>query len=395
MGRRIPNANRQGGEKGRFRKEPAFHFVARGAAGNIWRQAAFLFQRLRDGLGHAPLIPKDEPLEYSMIRTLLTTTALVALLSTGALAQDSAPATPPATPPADSAMPPVGGIDGAETFILSQGYTPADNDSLASRIMGTQVYTGTGDDAEAIGDINDLVLDSDGSIAAVIVGVGGFLGVGEKNVAVPYSDLQWSTDADGNSRAVMATTKDDLATAPDFIWPPDASEATPPLGDNDAGGAMAPAPDAAANTDAEITPNANDTTNISPDMTTDQPEASSMAPDPTKMQPLDEATLTADDLKGIGVFGQNDEQIGTIGDLVVDADGKIDAVVVDVGGLLGVGSKPVAVGFDNLQFAVDASNQRYLFLNATKEQLDKQPQFNKDTYPQERDAQRLVVNPNG
>ena len=179
-----------------------------------------------------------------MIRTLLTTTALVALLSTGALAQDSAPATPPATPPADNAMPPVGGIDGAETFILSQGYTPADNDSLASRIMGTQVYTGTGDDAEAIGDINDLVLDSDGSIAAVIVGVGGFLGVGEKNVAVPYSDLQWSTDADGNNRAVMATTKDDLATAPDFIWPPDASEATPPLGDNDAGGAMAPAPDA-------------------------------------------------------------------------------------------------------------------------------------------------------
>jgi sporulation protein YlmC with PRC-barrel domain len=292
-------------------------------------------------------------------------------------------------------MPPVGGIDGAETFILSQGYTPADNDSLASRIMGTQVYTGTGDDAEAIGDINDLVLDSDGSIAAVIVGVGGFLGVGEKNVAVPYSDLQWSTDADGNSRAVMATTKDDLATAPDFIWPPDASEATPPLGDNDAGGAMAPAPDAAANTDAEVTPNANDTTNISPDMTTDQPEASSMAPDPTKMQPLDEATLTADDLKGIGVFGQNDEQIGTIGDLVVDADGKIDAVVVDVGGFLGVGSKPVAVGFDNLQFAVDANNQRYLFLNATKEQLDQQPQFNKDTYPQERDAQRLVVNPNG
>jgi len=337
-----------------------------------------------------------------MIRTLLTTTALVALLSTGALAQESAPATPPAAPPADSALPPVGGIDGAQTFTLSQGYTPADNDSLASRVMGTKVYTGTGDDAEVIGDINDLVLDSDGTIAAVIVGVGGFLGVGEKNVAVPYADLQWSTAADGSNRAVMTTTKDDLATAPDFIWPPDASEATPPLGDagpssNDAGSAMTPAPAPAAEApgaDAAVTPNANDTTNISPDLTTDRPEAGK-APDPSKMQPLDEATLTADDLKGIGVFGQNDEQIGTIGDLVVDADGKIDAVVVDVGGFLGVGSKPVAVGFDNLQFAVDANNQRYLFLNATKEQLDQQPQFNKDTYPQERDAQRLVVNPNG
>jgi sporulation protein YlmC with PRC-barrel domain len=349
--------------------------------------------------GNRAVIPKDEPLEYPMIRTLLTTTALVALLSTGALAQESAPATPPATPPADSgAVPPVGGIDGAATFTLSQGYTPAGDDNLASRIIGTQVYTGTGDDAEVIGDVNDLVLDSDGSIAAVVVGVGGFLGVGEKNVAVAYSDLQWSTAEDGSDRAVLATSKDDLATAPDFIWPPDASEATQPLGDtgadNDAGNAMAPATDT-SNEDAAVTPNANDTTNISPDMTTDQPDSAMGAPDPSKMTPLDEATLTADDLKGIGVFGQNDEQIGTIGDLVVDADGKIDAVVVDVGGFLGVGSKPVAVGFDNLQFAVDASNQRYLFLNATKEQLDKQPQFNKDTYPQERDAQRLVVNPNG
>jgi len=111
--------------------------------------------------------------------------------------------------------------------------------------------------------------------------------------------------------------------------------------------------------------------------------------------PLGEATLTADDIKGIGVFGQDGEQIGTIGDLVVNPDGGIDAVIVDVGGFLGVGSKPVAVGFDNLKFSVDADNQRYLFLNATRQQLQDQPQFDKATYPKDRNAQRMVVNPNG
>jgi sporulation protein YlmC with PRC-barrel domain len=329
--------------------------------------------------------------ETTLIRTMLTTTALAALLATGAIAQEATPPAPPpapaesAPPPADAAMPPVGGIDASQSFTLSQGYTPADSDSLASRVIGTHVYSGTGDDAEDIGDINDLVLDNSGNIAAVVIGVGGFLGIGEKSVAVDFSDLQWSTAADGSERAVLAVNKDDLTTAPDFMWPADASQATPAMNDN------APAGDA----DNAIVDNPNDTTNISPDMTTDQPQAAIGTPDPSKLTPLDEATLTADDIKGISVFGQNDEQIGTIGDLVVNADGKIDAIVVDVGGFLGVGSKPVAVGFDNLQFSVDASNQRYLFLNTTKQQLEDQPQFDKATYPQERDAQRMAVNPNG
>jgi sporulation protein YlmC with PRC-barrel domain len=314
-----------------------------------------------------------------MIRTLLTTTALAALLLTGAMAQDQAP---PASPAPSSQPPAVNSGIGAtpQAFDLSQGYTPVDSDNLASRVIGSQVYSSSGDDAEVIGDVNDLVLDGDGNIAAVIIGVGGFLGVGEKNVAVPFPELQWTTASDGSTRIVFTTTKDALATAPDFVWPPDASAPTPAMSD----------------TGSTISGDPNDTSNISPDLTTDQPQAAAPgSPDPSQMTPLDEATLTADDIKGIAVFGQNDEQIGTIGDLVVNADGKIDAVIVDVGGFLGVGSKPVAVGFDNLQFSVDADNQRYLFLNATKEQLEKQPQFDKATYPQERDAQRMVVNPNG
>ena len=46
--------------------------------------------------------------------------------------------------------------------------------------------------ANNLGKINDLVLNKDGGIAAVVIGVGGFLGIGEKQVAVDFHALQWT-----------------------------------------------------------------------------------------------------------------------------------------------------------------------------------------------------------
>lgn len=66
-----------------------------------------------------------------------------------------------------------------------------------------------------IGAINDLVIDRDGRVAAVVIGVGGFLGIGEKNVGVPFSDVKISI-RDGNERLVLDRSKDDLTAAPAF-----------------------------------------------------------------------------------------------------------------------------------------------------------------------------------
>jgi len=68
-----------------------------------------------------------------------------------------------------------------------------------------------------IGDVNDLLLDKSGKISAVIVGVGGFLGVGEKNVAVPFSSLKVA-DKNGSRYLVLETTKEALQTAPGYIY---------------------------------------------------------------------------------------------------------------------------------------------------------------------------------
>lgn len=67
-----------------------------------------------------------------------------------------------------------------------------------------------------IGDVNDLLVDNDGKVSAVIIGVGGFLGAGEKNVAVPYA-LKL-TDKNGKRYLVMDTTKEALEKAPGYTF---------------------------------------------------------------------------------------------------------------------------------------------------------------------------------
>jgi sporulation protein YlmC with PRC-barrel domain len=321
-----------------------------------------------------------------MIRTLLSTTALVALLATGAVAQDAAAPAP-----------------GTDSQLLTKGYSIVDTDGLASKLLGFPVYSSAANDAERVGEINDLVINEDGSVGAVIIGVGGFLGIGEKNVAVEYDLLQWTTAEDNSERIVLETTKEALnaAVAVELVddEPADTAAAQPDPNavqpaDDAADVAAAPAPAPAADADVDETETGAVTTD--PNMAAD-PNA------PTMMDPLDRqnlvdfdaTTLTAEELTGVNVYGPTDEHIGVIGDFVLGEDGTaIDAIIVDFGGFLGIGTKEVAVGFDNLQFYTDPNNtSRVLVLNVTREQMEQAPAFNRDTYAAERDTQRLVLEP--
>ena len=68
-----------------------------------------------------------------------------------------------------------------------------------------------------IGDINDLLVEKDGKISAAIIGVGGFLGAGEKNVAIPFAALKL-TEKNGKRYLVMDTTKEALNKAPGYTF---------------------------------------------------------------------------------------------------------------------------------------------------------------------------------
>jgi len=168
-----------------------------------------------------------------MIRTLLATTAIAAVLALPVAAQEAAPAAPAETPVESSVMPsssepapvetpsqPAEAVPpaaAAPAFDISTGYTLVDTDRLASHIIGQPVYDGPAGDANNLGNINDLVLDMNGDVQAVVIGVGGFLGIGEKQVAVPFSELQHVVAEDQTERLVIATTVEQLTAAPDFV----------------------------------------------------------------------------------------------------------------------------------------------------------------------------------
>src|SRR5215831_3099670 len=84
---------------------------------------------------------------------------------------------------------------------------------LASQFIGQAVTNQAG---ETIGNINDLLFDKGGRIVNVVIGVGGFLGIGEKNVGIPYSTLSIAADADGKRVITVPLSKERLLAAPHF-----------------------------------------------------------------------------------------------------------------------------------------------------------------------------------
>ena len=69
----------------------------------------------------------------------------------------------------------------------------------ASKLDGLDVYN---DSNEKVGDINELLLDSSGKVSGIIIGVGGFLGMGERYVAVPFEQIRWSNEPVRSARTV-------------------------------------------------------------------------------------------------------------------------------------------------------------------------------------------------
>jgi hypothetical protein len=87
------------------------------------------------------------------------------------------------------------------------------DDILASTIIGQPAVNGQD---EGIGEVNDLVTDRSGKILAALIGVGGFLGIGEKDVAVRFEDLKLARDENNNVKVVLNLSKETLAAAPDY-----------------------------------------------------------------------------------------------------------------------------------------------------------------------------------
>ena len=94
-------------------------------------------------------------------------------------------------------------------------YTHQAGEMRASKLIGANVTNAAN---ELVGEINEIVLGKDGKVAAVIVGVGGFLGMGEREVAISYSGLKFAKDSGNRDVITVNATKDQLKAAPAWKW---------------------------------------------------------------------------------------------------------------------------------------------------------------------------------
>ena len=133
------------------------------------------------------------------MKTFFTSIALVMLTATAAFAQQTISPGEPAATAAAIASP------SAETLLKT---VPANSMTVTDWYKQT-IY----DPSDVtIGDIKDVLVDRDGKISALIVGVGGFLGLGEKDVAVAFNAVT-ITKKNDQTHLMMNTTKEALKTS--------------------------------------------------------------------------------------------------------------------------------------------------------------------------------------
>lgn len=136
------------------------------------------------------------------MKKLITTALVTALTVAPAFAQANSTTSSGAT----DTMPTTTATTGTAGSVTAMPHATA-GEMPSSKVVGAAVYNSSN---EKIGEVNDLILDQTGKVAGVVIGVGGFLGLGERNVAVTFNSVRFDKDAKGTPRLVVPTTKEQL-----------------------------------------------------------------------------------------------------------------------------------------------------------------------------------------
>ncbi len=236
------------------------------------------------------------------------------------------------------------------------------SDLIGMRVYRAETKYETGDEVIAdaenewddIGEINDLIITQGGKVEAVILGIGGFLGLGERDVAIKMDSIRvLHEEGDTNDRfLVVNATRDQLGTVPEYS-----------RGAATMNGGTERDPKTGANIGADSV--------MAPPMA--RPTVAREGYGEVSM--VDARSMTTEDLQGARVYGVNEEDLGEISELLLD-DGRLVRAVIDVGGFLGIGEKPVAISFDQLQILKNAeSGEIRVYMDSTKEALENQPKY--------------------
>jgi len=145
-----------------------------------------------------------------MLKRIMAVAAVSGLALTSALAQQSTSPSSTTTPSTSAATTAPASASGKANFVTKQ----TSDQHLASKFNGTDVI---GADDAKIGDVSDVLFDKDHKVVAFIVGVGGFLGIGSKDVAVDPASFAPVPGKDATDMKLrLSMTKDQLKAAPAF-----------------------------------------------------------------------------------------------------------------------------------------------------------------------------------
>jgi sporulation protein YlmC with PRC-barrel domain len=270
--------------------------------------------------------------------------ALLAAVITGIAATASAQTTAPGQAPA------------ARTATKDM---PAPNAADARKLIGRNVKNPNND---TVGEIKSVYITPDGKVDSVMVGVGGFLGVGEREVRLAWKDLQVM---DNGEKVVVNMTKDQLKAMAPYKYK-DESWRGKVFGDR-----------GVWTDDRRAAADARTTTDNAAAVNRDRAAADNRAAATTTTSTGDfnaNGDVSANAVIGAKIRNDNRDTVGTVQDLYVDGQGAIKTVVVAVGGFLGVGSKDVAVKWSDIKQSRDGKSVM-LTTSLSKDDLKAMPDY--------------------
>lgn len=219
----------------------------------------------------------------------------------------------------------------ADNAVTTQKIT-ADGSVDAGSLIGKDVVDAQGN---AVGEIDSVMVNASGKVQSVVVDVGGWL-QGDKLIPVAWKDLRQTEDG----KIVTGLTKE-------------TAEATPPY-------------DYADET-------------LRGKVMTDEGKAyqgsdsASLLPSGTPIKNTD-GTINTSKLIGLNVENGDGDVVGEVGEVVLAEGGKVQGVVVDVGGFLGIGAHPVLLNWKDVELSGSQSEVKAL-VNATKDRLKALPAY--------------------
>lgn len=201
------------------------------------------------------------------------------------------------------------------------------------------------DSMDNIGQVNEIVLSHSGEVRALVIGVGGFLGMGEHDVAVTMEQVSFVSDMEDRDAMyiVVNGNADMFRDAPTY----DRTAMT------------------MADDERRMGDSGSDQTRFAaPQMQRDG------------YDPVVATEVSTEVLMGKSVYDTNDNDVGSVTDMIINDAGEITAVIIDFGGFLGIGTSQASLNFDELTIL---ANEGYadvrIYVDATRDQIQDRPQY--------------------